>query len=420
MKLKKILSIICCTALLCGTLALSGCNETSTENTDGGDNSGEILVSDNTESAENSDDIAADETVSVSENVVTATAENMKLVGRTHLIDNTLWCAFSGTGVDFDYTGKKLDITFVGDNAALGDVDNQARIAVYVDGERVVDQMIDALEKTITVFESDETDTVNVKVVKLSETAMSTVGIKPITLADGETITPAAPKAHTIEFIGDSITCGYGVDDEVKEHSFSTTTEDVTKAYAYKTAQQLDADYSMVSISGYGIISGYTADPDKKVSEQSLPQYYGKIGFSYNSFAGGVKPQDVDWNFDSFTPEVIVINLGTNDDSYCQSDDAKKQEYTDAYVEFIKEIREKNPDSTIFCALGVMGTNLCRSVMAAVETYTEETGDDKVNYVTLPAQNGSLGYAADWHPTAAQHDVAAETMVEAIREVMGW
>ena len=69
--------------------------------------------------------------------------------------------------------------------------------------------------------------------------------------------------AHKIEFIGDSITAGYGVDDEVKEHGFSTATEDVTKTYAYKTAAALQADYSIVAYSGHGIISGYTGDGEK-------------------------------------------------------------------------------------------------------------------------------------------------------------
>lgn len=56
----------------------------------------------------------------------------------------------------------------------------------------------------------------------------------------------------------DSITCGYGVDDEDRSHQFSTKTEDATKAYAYKTAQLLNADYSLVSYSGHGVVLGYT------------------------------------------------------------------------------------------------------------------------------------------------------------------
>ena len=54
---------------------------------------------------------------------------------------------------------------------------------------------------------------------------------------------------RAIEFIGDSITCGYGVDDEVAEHHFATGTEDTTRAYALRTARKLGVDYSLVSLS---------------------------------------------------------------------------------------------------------------------------------------------------------------------------
>lgn len=393
MKLKKLTAVISAAVMMCA--AFSGCGN-------GKDSSGK------------SEDGKTDKGGNVVMN-----AENVKLLGRTHLIDDTLWLAFSGTGADFDYTGKKLEVTLVGDAAASGGAENQVRAAVYVDGERVIDQMLDEPEKTLTVFESEESKTVNVKIIKLSETAMSTMGIKPIKIAEGEKIAPAAAKAHRIEFVGDSITCGYGVDDEVKEHHFVTGTEDVTKAYAYKTAQALDADYSMVSISGYGIISGYT-NGDKKISAQTIPQYYEKMGFSYNSFAETEKPESIDWDFSEFVPEVVVINLGTNDESYCKSYADRKEEYRDAYIEFIKKVREKNPDATIICALGIMGAGLYPTVEEAVNNYQEETGDQNVYSFRLTPQDGSLGYAADWHPTAATHDKAAEELSAKIKEIMGW
>ncbi len=393
MKLKKLTAVISAAVMMCA--AFSGCGN-------GKDGSGK----------------GEDGKTDKGGNVV-MNAENVKLLGRTHLIDDTLWLAFSGTGADFDYTGKKLEVTLVGDAAASGGAENQVRAAVYVDGERVIDQMLDEPEKTLTVFESEESKTVNVKIIKLSETAMSTMGIKPIKIAEGEKIAPAAAKAHRIEFVGDSITCGYGVDDEVKEHHFVTGTEDVTKAYAYKTAQALDADYSMVSISGYGIISGYT-NGDKKISAQTIPQYYEKMGFSYNSFAETEKPESIDWDFSEFVPEVVVINLGTNDESYCKSYADRKEEYRDAYIEFIKKVREKNPDATIICALGIMGAGLYPTVEEAVNNYQEETGDQNVYSFRLTPQDGSLGYAADWHPTAATHDKAAEELSAKIKEIMGW
>ena len=79
---------------------------------------------------------------------------------------------------------------------------------IYIDGERVIDDMLNEKEKTYTAFESDTEKSVDVQIIKLSECAMSTFGIKPIKLADGEKIEPAKAKDLKIEFIGDSITCG--------------------------------------------------------------------------------------------------------------------------------------------------------------------------------------------------------------------
>lgn len=402
----KIICAALCAVLCCGMFA--GCT-------------------DNSSASESTTDAGITETVSeeisaetpAEPSPVVLTEDTVKLTGRTELIDDTLWCAFSGTGADFIYTGKGLDITIVGDGAATVGSDNQARVAVYVNGERVVDEMIDSAEKTFRVAESDELTTSEIQIVKLSETAQSTIGIKPFILADGESIAPAEAKPLKIEFIGDSITCGYGVDDEVKENHFSTSTEDVTKAYAYKTAQLLDADYSMVSISGWGIISGYTNDPNKKADSQQIPLYYDKLGYSYNKFAGTTAPQDIDWDFSRFKPDIIVINLGTNDNSYVKGDKDKRAEFEAAYMDFIGQIRENNPDADIFCVLGIMGAELFNDVGEAALFYSEENSDDKVHFLQLPTQDGTLGYAADWHPTEATHEVAAEYLAGEIKTALG-
>lgn len=344
-----------------------------------------------------------------------------KRVGRTYIgDDNTLWLALSGSGAEFTYTGKKLELTIKGDNVAkAGNDGNNARVAVYVNGERTSDVMIDAPEVKITAFESAEAQTVDIKVIKLSECAMSCCGIMPVKLGDGESLTPVAAKERKIEFIGDSITCGYGVDDEVKEHSFQTKTEDVTKAYAYKTAMALDADYSMFSVSGYGIISGYTTGKEP-VTAQTIPQYYGSLGFSYGSFDGKT-PQSLEWDFEAFKPQVVVINLGTNDASYTKSNKDGKEQYKQGYIDFLKQVREKNPDAEIFCTLGIMDNTLVKTMAEAMKAYMDETGDQKVHAVQYDLQDGNNdGYAADWHPTEATHEKASAKLTEEIKKVMNW
>lgn len=362
--------------------------------------------------------VAESSTVKEEGTTAVLTADTAKLVGRTYLNDDVLWAAFSGAGAEFIYTGKKLDITIVGDAASTaGNADNYARVAIYVDGERVIDDMLDEKEKTYTAFESDSEKSVDVQIIKLSECAMSTIGIKPIKLGEGEKIEPAKAKDLKIEFIGDSITCGYGVDDPDKEHHFKTSTEDVTKAYAYKTAQALDADYSMVSISGYGIISGYT-DSGKK-PEQTIPQYYDKLGFSYNKFADSLEVAGLEWNFDNYKPDIVVINLGTNDMSYAKNE-MTQAEFEEGYIEFLKQVRSHNPDSYIFCTYGVMGNTLIRSIKNVCDKYSEETGDNKVTFFTLPMQDENKnGIVADWHPSEATHEICAQRAVKTIKETLG-
>lgn len=390
MKLKKLIALSCCAAI--GFTVLTACGDKG-----------------NKESNDN-----------MKNNVLCE--ENVKLLGRTYMIDDTLWLSLSGSGVDFSYTGKKLSMTVVGDGASTisGNDTNYARLAVYVDGERVIDDMINSPEKSYTIFESDKEKTVSVQIIKLSETAMSTLGIKPLELGEGGKLSPAPEKTHKIEFIGDSITCGYGVDDEDPNHNFSTATEDVTKAYAYKTAQKLNADYSMFSTSGYGIISGYTSN-DEKVTQQTIPQYYESMGFSWNSFNNTLRPQDAEWDFSKYQPDLVVINLGTNDDSYCKSNGERQEEYSSAYVEFLKKVRKNNPTAHIICSVGIMGTRIYPAVEMAVYSYTKETGDENISAFKFEQQDGENdGLAADWHPTEATHEKASDKLVEYIRTVMSW
>lgn len=351
------------------------------------------------------------------ETVYTANKENVKLLGRTYFDEDILYCALSGTGVEFRFTGTRCSITVKGDSGSAdeGAKDNHARIGIYLNGDRIIDDMINESEKIYEVFNREEPEEAVVSVVKLSESPMSTLGIKEIKCV-GSPIEPTENKDMLIEFVGDSITCGYGIDDPDKDHHFVTATEDVTKAYAYLTAKALDADYSMVSFSGYGIISGYT-DNGKKVTAQTVPQFYTKLGYSWGQ-NGSFSPQNTEWDFSGRKPDLVVVNLGTNDDSYTQNDAEKQAEYSEKYTEFLKLIREKNPDARILCILGVMGDRLYPFVEKAVEDFTQQTGDGKISSFKLTPQSARDGYSADWHPSVKTHEKTAEKVAEEIKRLM--
>ncbi|HWT76975.1 MAG TPA: SGNH/GDSL hydrolase family protein [Mobilitalea sp.] len=347
--------------------------------------------------------------------------EYVKQLGRTYLLGDTLWLAFSAAGADFTFTGTKAVITLKGDNIAIAGMSQESfcRYGIYVNDELVADELLKEPEKTITVYESDVEKTVTVRVLKLSEAANSTIGIGKIQVTAKEPIKPTAAKSHRIEFVGDSITCGFGVDDSDVNGEFTTAMEVATKAYAYNTAQALDADYSLVCLSGYGIISGYTANGMQNAS-QIIPPYYDKIGFSYGYFNSTLQVSTLDWDFSRFVPELIVVNLGTNDNSYCGNDADKQEEYVKGYVEFLKQIRANNPDAAILCTLGMMGDTLYPSVEKAVSSYTQETGDTRIYSMKFDVQQASDGYGACWHPSEVTHQKAADKLTARIKTIMGW
>ena len=130
--------------------------------------------------------------------------------------------------------------------------------------------------------------------------------------------------------------------------------------------------------------------------------------------------QETEWDFSKRQPDVIVINLGTNDASYVKNDAAKKQEFTGEYVSFLKQVRQKNPDAVIFATLGIMGADLYSCIEDAVEQYVNETADSKVHAMKFDTQSMSDGIAADWHPSEKTHEKAAEKLSAKIKEVMGW
>lgn len=396
--------------------------------------------------------------------------DNVKPLGRTCFVEDTLWMAFSGTGAAFTFRGTKAVVTLLGDSTAVpvenisasvqGNVEDegtaasnsagsaerenagqdaqsdgnttahqdtasqsegedvQTRIAIYLNGRRVVDDMMDAPKKEYLVFESEQTEDCLVEIVKLSETAMSTVGIQSIAVEAEDGVRPAPEKAHYVEIIGDSITCGYGVDDEVAEHHFSTKTEDVTKGYAWHTVKSLDVDYSLVCISGYGLVSGYVGEGEPKKPEQTMQKYYDKLGFSYGEYLGR-KAAESEWDFKR-RPELIVINLGTNDDSYALDDPKRQEEYRLAYIAFLKQVRSKNPKAKILCTLGIMGDRLFSVLENAVEAYSGETGDTNVCTMRFAPQLLEDGYVADYHPTEITHKKAAEKLTSGIKTIMGW
>jgi hypothetical protein len=353
-----------------------------------------------------------------------ATEDNVKILGRANYLEdiNSLWFGLTNTGVEYKFTGKTTSLSITADSGSSS-VDNPTRIIIYADGSIYLDTFTTEVENEFVV-NFDEVAEHTVTLMKVSECTCGTLRLNEIK-ADSKTIKPTAAASKKIEFIGDSITSAYGID--ASEGTFSPKTEDGTKTYAYKTAQKFNADSSMVSFSGYGIISGYTETGIRGVKE-TVPQYYDKLGVSFFKFGNETaEMQSYPWDASRFEPDLVVINLGTNDSSYLRyiNDEAKVQSESDAfaveYESFIAQIRATHPDAEILCTLGIMGQELYYEVEKAVESYRANTGDLKVNAFKFNVQDiEKNGKNIDWHPAPQSHIDAAHELIDEIEKLYGW
>lgn len=346
---------------------------------------------------------------------IAVTEQNAKLVGRTLRSGDVTWLVQSGSAAEFTVTGTSAELTLAGDSCVEGDEKYRPRYVVYLDGELLCDSLMSERETTIPLFSGTTVRRAQVKVIHLSEANNGAIGVRNLHVAAPDSLAspcmPAAKKSLSIEFIGDSITCAYGVEGKDQYEPFRTDTENFMKSYAYLTAQLLDADYSAVSYSGYGVVSGYTTG--ERNPDALLPDCYELVG----------KPSDYAqaWDFESHTNDVVVINLGTNDNSYLSQDfDNRKDEFIAAYTAFLGQVREKNPEAVIICTMGTMGgEDVYPLIQQAIAEYTQQTGDSRVSSYQSATQKPANGLGSDWHPSEVTQQLSAYVLADKICTAIG-
>lgn len=349
---------------------------------------------------------------------VLGTNENIKASGRIYTEGDMVYLNYSCTSLEFDYIGQKASVRLWTDGSKGEDI-YKARMAVFVNGEEMPSQrfMLEEEEKDYILYESEKTEKVHIKLMKLSEAAFGKVGIKAFEI-EGELLPLAMkPKEHKIEFIGDSITCGYGIEGVWNKDSFKTQQEDPWKAYAAKTARYFDAEFHLISWSGIGVISSWTGEAAPN-DTWLMPMIYPYTDRGLENTLGHENYEK--WDFKKFVPDCIVINLGTNDYSYTKDVEERIHTFGEKYYEFLKVIRYNNPQAMIICTLGVMGQELFPEINKQVARFSLEQRDSRIIAMPFEVQEEKDGIGADWHPSEKSHNKMVATLTETMSSVMGW
>ncbi|ADL49958.1 SGNH/GDSL hydrolase family protein [Clostridium cellulovorans] len=308
--------------------------------------------------------------------------------------------AWSNTTIKANFvgTGISVNLKSTGDNW----------FNVIVDG--VVQTPINVTSTTsspIALVSGLEKGKHTIELVKRTEAFVGDVQFLGFSVSDGKLLNPPKPSSKRILFIGDSITCGYGNEGTDPNKSFTTKNENASLAYGALTAKLLGADPMTICWSGKGVLRNYGGDP-----KDVMPEIYNQV-LPYN--------KNLTWNPKNWVPQVIVINLSTNDYSVGIPD---KTTFTAVYSKFIDNIRSEYPKADIYCAIGPMlnGENLDsqRDYISGIVKSKEASIHNKVHFIEFPQQDFANGLGEDWHPSVKTHELMAKQLAEKIKTDLGW
>ena len=326
----------------------------------------------------------------------------VRWLGRTYSVAGKHFFNWSSSGFEFTFKGSGVRAE-IASNAPGGT--NTAYIKIFVDGVEQPDVALTKVSQTVTLAEGlDPNATHTIRVVKRSNARSSTAALISLKLNDGEKLAPPAQKSKLIEFVGDSITVGYSASAEAsKSSSWSTATEDGTKTYSEYIANAFGADYSVIAVSGRGVVRNYG-----NTTERLIPLLYQSLD-DYN--LEGVK-----YDFKR-QADVIVINAGTNDASGTVTG-LSKDEFMSALKTFLLDVRAKNPKAEIIYAYGMMSSGWMPQIKSVVEEL-RKAGDSHITFLRLDACSGKeLGIAS--HPTADAYISRGDALIELITQLTGW
>lgn len=267
---------------------------------------------------------------------------NLKYMGRIGMKDSAAELTWTASSVVINFNGT-------GAKATLEDNTGYDFVTVMVDNKVVKAIQIANYKKEYTLASGLPAGPHKLELFKRTEYDMGKLLFYKFTLDASAKVLPPPTYKHRIEFYGNSITCGYAIEDLEGKDRGTYEFENGYKSYANLTARHFNAELSVIAKSGIGVIISWFP--------YVMPDIYDRT-YALDPTAK--------WDFAKYTPELVVINLFQNDSWITQKPEHEQfkarfgttpptpEFIINGYQKFIKSIRDKYPNAKIICALGSM------------------------------------------------------------------
>lgn len=275
---------------------------------------------------------------------------------------------------------------------------------VRVDGQPPTTVVLEPGTQRISLPAGDAAKEVHTAtVVRRNESWQGTVRLDGVELEAGTVLLDPPPAAaRRLMAIGDSITCGAGTHHDAPGFPEGAAGNDATASFGWRLAQALEADVHLVSYGGRGLVRDWQGLTNTEIA--NAPVFFERAA---------PDDEDAPWDHAQWTPDVVLVALGTNDFNLGVPD---RSEWLQAYEKFLVRLREVHPRAEILILSSPILTGEKQAVLdewlREVVRIAQERGDRAVSYHDLAHQPGG---PKDGHPTAEQHGRMVEELLPKVR-----
>jgi len=334
-----------------------------------------------------------------------------------------LW---AGSGVEFCFTGSTLRLMVEADFCNL-----EPWLAAELNGAPILRMPLDRGTQEICLFRGMTPGIPKrVRVFKetqpMADDPAHRLWVRGVSWEGGEFL-PISEPACRLEFVGDSLTSGEGLVGAREEMDWVPALFSASQTWAKRTADLLGADFRLISQSGWGVRSGWDNDP-----RHTLPSIYEQVCAPALGLENQRMEAQASHDFQSWQPDAVIVNLGTNDaaamssppwhgpegQSFKQTGDAGGLAlFENAVMDFLKILRRHNPAAKLVWTYGMIDGPLGSCLEKAAARFRQEMGDRDTYCLQLPAVTDET-MGSRQHPGALCHQAAAGVTAEFLRSVL--
>lgn len=332
--------------------------------------------------------------------VIDANHPAIRYVGRTLVADNG--------DVSFDWVGTYFELNLESKNVSIKASDTGVSYYnIFIDDELHKVVRICSKDTLINIATNLTRGTHRLRMQKRSEGEFGKTTIHKVVLpTSGKLLEAPEKRMRHIEFIGNSLTCGYGTEGKDRDAPFLVETENCNLTFAAMIARYYDTDYTMVAHSGRGAVRNY--GDSVRVSKNTMLH---KMTNTFDEDAS------YNWDFEKYTPDLVVINLGSND--FSSEPYPHKSEFIEGYGRIIAHLRQNYGQIPILC---IYPSVMQASVFDYYVDLLKSLSDPKVHLYKLKEDlyNNTTDLGAGWHPGYLGHKKMAMSLIPYISTITDW